>query len=370
MSFEPQKFFIGLIDFFSILLPGALLTYLVMDTAGPLFVPGYDRITGTQGWIGFLFVAYLLGHFIFLLGSLLDLIYDWLREPTPARQVRRLANGEMLHGRFRRWLARRLFGPYDDSALRLVLRVQNDTLRPLGAASAINAFQWAKARLVLEQPEALATVQRFEADSKFFRSLVIVLVLLIPWGGLRLGWETAALAIVLLPLAFWRYLDQRAKSIRQAYWYIITMEGSRGAAPAGTAATDDVPLAGGVVFREQKDAPEYLIVQAKGQPDVWVLPKGHCERGEPRKQAAVREVLEETGAWARVRADLDNIHYVADGDTVTVHFFLMEFLGQAKPEDERRMHVWLPVNEAVRELTHQESKKLVQRAEAARSALL
>jgi len=31
MNFEPQKFFIGLMDFFSILLPGALLTYLLMD---------------------------------------------------------------------------------------------------------------------------------------------------------------------------------------------------------------------------------------------------------------------------------------------------------------------------------------------------
>lgn len=30
MSLDPQKFFIGLMDFFSILLPGALLTWLLM----------------------------------------------------------------------------------------------------------------------------------------------------------------------------------------------------------------------------------------------------------------------------------------------------------------------------------------------------
>ena len=30
MAFSPQKFFIDLMDFFSILLPGALLTYLLM----------------------------------------------------------------------------------------------------------------------------------------------------------------------------------------------------------------------------------------------------------------------------------------------------------------------------------------------------
>lgn len=30
MNFDPQKFVIGLMDFFSILLPDALLTYLLM----------------------------------------------------------------------------------------------------------------------------------------------------------------------------------------------------------------------------------------------------------------------------------------------------------------------------------------------------
>ena len=35
MNFDPQKFFIGLMDFFSILLPGALLTYLLMGEVGP-----------------------------------------------------------------------------------------------------------------------------------------------------------------------------------------------------------------------------------------------------------------------------------------------------------------------------------------------
>src|SRR4030095_12993940 len=35
MNFDPQKFFIGLLDFFSILLPGALLTYLLRDELGP-----------------------------------------------------------------------------------------------------------------------------------------------------------------------------------------------------------------------------------------------------------------------------------------------------------------------------------------------
>jgi len=35
MNLEPQKFFIGIVDFFSILMPGAMLAYLARDWAGP-----------------------------------------------------------------------------------------------------------------------------------------------------------------------------------------------------------------------------------------------------------------------------------------------------------------------------------------------
>ena len=64
--FDPQKFFIGMMDFFSILLPGAVLTYLFSDVAGaPIFkddpIPG-----GAEGWIVFIFSSYLLGHLVFL----------------------------------------------------------------------------------------------------------------------------------------------------------------------------------------------------------------------------------------------------------------------------------------------------------------
>jgi hypothetical protein len=48
MNFEPQKFFIGMMNFFSILLPGSLLTWLLMGVVGPVVLGG--RYPSTARW--------------------------------------------------------------------------------------------------------------------------------------------------------------------------------------------------------------------------------------------------------------------------------------------------------------------------------
>ena len=98
MGFEPQKFFIGLIDFFSIFLPGAALAYVIKDKACWIFVglTACPPINGTEAVFIFLFGSYLLGHLVFLLGSFLDeLVYDHLRALTDWGQItKRLVNGK------------------------------------------------------------------------------------------------------------------------------------------------------------------------------------------------------------------------------------------------------------------------------------
>jgi hypothetical protein len=61
MNFDPQKFFIGLMDLFSILLPGALLTYLLMGGVGPVVLGDHNaNLVGAQAWAAFLFEGYIL----------------------------------------------------------------------------------------------------------------------------------------------------------------------------------------------------------------------------------------------------------------------------------------------------------------------
>ncbi len=344
MSFEPQKFFIGVVDFFSVLLPGALLTWAAMDTVGARLL-GEALPQGTVGWIVFAFSSYLLGHFVFLLGSLLldDHVYDPIRQATEGRQVQRLASGKALSPALARWLSRRLISRQADTTVARAVRLKESHLAPLDAAEAVNAFQWSKARLALEHPEALAAVQRFEADSKFFRSLVIVLLLLAPFGLADLpeaAYESllrTSLGLLLLVLAFRRYVDQRLKATSQAYWFILTLEASRGTVLPPPSRPGEPPRAGGVVYRGAAGGGvEYLLVKASGDPAAWVLPKGHVEAGESAEQAAVREVHEETGVWARVLAPLGIVQYASGGELVVVRFFLMEHLETGRSPEGRR----------------------------------
>ena len=371
MNLEPQKIFIGLMDFFSILLPGALLTYLLKGSLGPLFLGSADfsNITGTEAWVVFFFCSYLLGHFIFLLGATIldDYIYEPVRKATLGSQFELLAGGKKLSLNLVRKIALFLFGRDADMPLRQVLLIKEHYLNPAGATEAINAFQWCKARLTVENSEGLAMVQRFEADSKFFRSLLIVLVVFIPWGLAQGQWDITLISTLLMLLAAWRYADQRMKATRQAYWHIITLESQSvdGYRRSTQPRQDGMTHAGGVVYRQSGSQTEYLLVQAKQSPQEWVLPKGHIEAGEEMPVTAVREVFEEAGVLASVNADLGDITLLIDAEPIRVKFYLMEAQEEGAPT-EGRGHKWFVFDEAVKQATHPESKDLLNLAEQIR----
>jgi 8-oxo-dGTP pyrophosphatase MutT (NUDIX family) len=373
MNFEPQKFFIGLMDFFSILLPGALLTYVARSELG---VQLLDRPIGAmsdaEGGLVFFFSSYLLGHFIFLLGSWLDEFYDFARGQTQLRRLKVLARGGTLPPKWQRILLWLVFKGEKELAVDRAAAIKRRYLKPLGAASAVNTFQWAKLRLALEKPEMLATVQRFEADSKFFRSLVVVLFLLplVAADGRHLAFA-ACWGIFVLP-ALWRYMEQRHKATSQAYWAVIALEGNAGKPdlPVRERKPDDPTHAGGLVFRTTEDGGvEWLLVESSQDENVWVLPKGHVEPGERLKLTAVREVREETGVLARILAVLEVSSYRLDDEDVRVQFYLMEKLEQWRPTDPLRRAGWYRLETARKKVHHEESKRLLDVAEAARIAL-
>jgi 8-oxo-dGTP pyrophosphatase MutT (NUDIX family) len=367
MNFEPQKFFIGLVDFFSIMMPGAMLVYLGKDCVAMRFglANGFP-LDGAEAGVVFLFASYLLGHFAFLLSSALDdWVYDPLRGCTYWGQLsRRLAKGENLSAdwwrRFAEW--KLMFDTNADTAVIQAQRIKARAMHRLSAGDAINAFQWSKARLTKDLQEGLLAVQRFEADSKFFRSFVAVLGVLTVFYGLQCKWFAAGLCVAFMLPALWRYIDQRFKATQQAYWFVITLEAMKTDPPVAATRPDGLTLAGGVVYRPADKA--VLLVEASRNRWERLLPKGHIEAGEEPRVAAVREVKEETGHWAKVVGWLvDAPLKENEPDSPMVRWFLMELAEECKrwrPEDRQRY--WLPLQDALGEATYPETKAVLAEA--------
>ncbi len=181
MNFAAQKFFVGLVDFFSIFLPGATLAYVTRDWVystflGPNMHPPIDR--GEAGLV-FLFGSYLLGHLIFLLATILDeRIYHPLRALIDWGQItKRLVKDKDLSTHWQRQLATSdlLFGADADEAIMQAQRMKARAPGPGRRTRRQRLFSGGKARLTKDLPAGLSAVQRFEADSKFFQSFFVVL---------------------------------------------------------------------------------------------------------------------------------------------------------------------------------------------------
>src|SRR5436189_836171 len=88
--------------------------------------------------------------------------------------------------------------------------------------------------------------------------------------------------------------------------------------------------AGGAVINFRDGRPFVAMIATRGR-TRWGLPKGAVAKGETSEEAALREVLEETGLEARIVRPLDTIEYffrVADVlIRKRVDFYLMQHTG-------------------------------------------
>jgi 8-oxo-dGTP diphosphatase len=113
-----------------------------------------------------------------------------------------------------------------------------------------------------------------------------------------------------------------------------------------------VVAAGGIVLRREK-IPLFAVVRLRKR-DEWVLPKGKLDDGETPRDAAEREVLEETGHDVSVHEFLGTLVYESGGRSKVVHYWRMETNGGQCYElmDDVRAVDWLPLDAAVERLSH------------------
>ncbi len=112
-----------------------------------------------------------------------------------------------------------------------------------------------------------------------------------------------------------------------------------------------VLAAGGIVLRQAK-TPLVAVVRLRKR-NEWVLPKGKLDAGETPRDAAEREVLEETGHEVSVHEFLGTLVYECGGRSKVVHYWRMEADGEQIHElmHDVRSVDWLPLSDAVERLS-------------------
>ena len=121
----------------------------------------------------------------------------------------------------------------------------------------------------------------------------------------------------------------------------------------------------GIVFDDGK----VLLINIKNLEGktVWTFPKGHLERGETPGQAAVREVLEETGYACEITGYIDETRYrFHDGDKLvekTVKWFTMRSLSKNTSRDKVILDIkWVEREKVPESLSYPLDKELLHKA--------
>jgi 8-oxo-dGTP pyrophosphatase MutT (NUDIX family) len=120
---------------------------------------------------------------------------------------------------------------------------------------------------------------------------------------------------------------------------------------------------GGVVVRGD----EVVTIVPRGK-KVLALPKGGADADETGEQTAVREVREEAGVNATVRAELGEVTYWyrRGGRSVrkTVRFYLCDYVSGSTDDHDHEVEEarWIPLADAEKSLAYPGEREMIARA--------
>jgi len=124
---------------------------------------------------------------------------------------------------------------------------------------------------------------------------------------------------------------------------------------------DLIRAAGGVLFRSSRRGPDKVAVVYREARGDWTFPKGKLDEGESFEEAALREVVEETGITARIQRFIGSTNYThRKGRPKIVAYYLMEAIsGEFAPNEEVDELRWVTLDEAFELLTWDRDQELI-----------
>jgi len=125
---------------------------------------------------------------------------------------------------------------------------------------------------------------------------------------------------------------------------------------------------GAIIFRNESGKRMYLLLHyASGH---WEFVKGKIEKGETEKETCIREAREESGITDLnfIFGFREKIEYFFRREGQVVHKDVVFFLAETATQDIKISHehigfAWLPFEEAVKQLTYENAKKIMNKAE-------
>ncbi len=123
---------------------------------------------------------------------------------------------------------------------------------------------------------------------------------------------------------------------------------------------------GAILFLKENPIKYLVMHYVPRRGDHWDFPKGHMDNGELEEETAIREVFEETGLqFDFVAGFREIITFSPKADRIKdVVFFLgiPKTTGVKYMEDETYGHKWLTYDEALKQLTFDNSRELLKKA--------
>jgi hypothetical protein len=214
---------LSLLELLSVLLPGAM-GLAILNQIDYIKNAAENVMPSSGDWkdnVGYIAAAYFVGYTIYVTSVSIDDLFDKLKNNAVKNKVEK---GCTFSHEGVKWWAKFLFPHIDDTytLLNKVLPIKKKHLQDC-EPKPINAFQYCYRRLMMEgQPIMYAEVERYEATSKFFRSMIIIWIL-----SIFTFWQTAFVwvAAFLLLISLRVYLNRRQKALHVAFKNILVLEG-------------------------------------------------------------------------------------------------------------------------------------------------
>lgn len=209
---KPNDIFLGVVELFSIFIPGLIVFYL-LNLTFPVLIT--DEIDTTSEYIIFAIASYIIGHILFAIGAAWDELYDYIKDNHNQPTDEEITGLKKL----------RYF--YTPGNLQPMIDEAKEIRKKLCTArhdsSQINMYQWSRSIVSQLHEAGFHEILRKEADSKLFRSLLIPIFLL----GFILLCQTnyliSGIIFLFALLAYLRYSKQRYKGCKFAYTHLFTL---------------------------------------------------------------------------------------------------------------------------------------------------